>query len=107
MTVKKYVKRFKILNRHEHIRYGESILKCSILKSQHINNVAAQYLLGFNSNNKERVKYIALYDSMPKPNRNKRIVAYIVCSISLLIQAPLLSAHVQQDKYETNVSYKN
>ncbi|EOB7157447.1 M56 family metallopeptidase, partial [Staphylococcus aureus] len=96
----------KILNRHEHIRYGESILKCSILKSQHINNVAAQYLLGFNSNIKERVKYIALYDSMPKPNRNKRIVAYIVCSISLLIQAPLLSAHVQQDKYETNVSYK-
>lgn len=72
----------KILNRHEHIRYGESILKCSILKSQHINNVAAQYLLGFNSNIKERVKYIALYDSMPKPNRNKRIVAYIVCSIS-------------------------
>ncbi|HDC3345425.1 TPA: beta-lactam sensor/signal transducer MecR1, partial [Staphylococcus aureus] len=51
-------------------------------KSQHINNVAAQYLLGFNSNIKERVKYIALYDSMPKPNRNKRIVAYIVCSIS-------------------------
>ncbi|MEB7779995.1 beta-lactam sensor/signal transducer MecR1 [Mammaliicoccus fleurettii] len=96
----------KILNRHEHIRYGESILKCSILKSHHINNVAAQYLLGFNSNIKERVKYIALYDSMPKPNRNKRIVAYIVCSISLLIQAPLLSAHVQQDKYETNVSYK-
>ncbi|ORO16232.1 hypothetical protein B8A02_01700 [Staphylococcus aureus] len=46
------------------------------------NNVAAQYLLGFNSNIKERVKYIALYDSMPKPNRNKRIVAYIVCSIS-------------------------
>ena len=44
--------------------------------------VAAQYLLGFNSNIKERVKYIALYDSMPKPNRNKRIVAYIVCSIS-------------------------
>ncbi len=48
----------KILNRHEHIRYGESILKCSILKSQHINNVAAQYLLGFNSNIKERVKVI-------------------------------------------------
>ena len=75
------------MNRHEHIRYGESILKCSILKSQHINNVAAQYLLGFNSNIKRTCKYIALYDSMPKPNRNKRIVAYIVCSISLLIQA--------------------
>ena len=27
--------------------------------------MAAQYLLGFNSNIKERVKYIALYDSMP------------------------------------------
>ena len=97
----------KILNRREYIRYGDSILKCAMLKSERTHNATAQYLLGFNSNIKERITFITHYDSFPKPRRNKHFIAYSLCILSLLIQAPFLSAHIQQEEFKTDISWKD
>ncbi|WP_208639071.1 BlaR1 family beta-lactam sensor/signal transducer [Staphylococcus pseudoxylosus] len=95
----------KRLSQSNHQRYGEAILKCWAIQKQSVNDFAAKYLLGTQSNLKSRFVNISKFKS--SRNRKLKMIPYVVLSILILLQGVMVSAHSDKGEYTDDIKYTN
>lgn len=95
----------KRLSQSNHQRYGEAILKCWAIQKQSVNDFAAKYLLGTQSNLKNRFVNISKFKS--SRNRKLKMIPYVVLSILILLQGVMVSAHSDKGEYTDDIKYTN
>nr|QBC82558.1 MecR1 [Mammaliicoccus stepanovicii] len=95
----------KRLSQSNHQRYGEAILKCWAIQKRSVNDFAAKYLLGTQSNLKSRFVNISKFKS--SPNRKLKMIPYVVLSIWILLQGVMVSAHSDKGEYTDDIKYTN
>nr|QBC82610.1 MecR1 [Mammaliicoccus sciuri] len=93
------------LSQSNHTSYGKAILKCWDIQKQSVNNFAAKYLLGTQSNLKSRIVNISKFKNTR--NRKLKFLPYLVLSILILLQGLMVSAHSDKNEYTDDIKYTN
>ncbi len=95
----------KRLSQSNYQKYGEAILKCWAIQKHSVNDFAAKYLLGTQSNLKSRFVNISKFKSTR--SRKLKMIPYVVLSILILLQGSMVSAQSNKDVYKDNIKYTN
>lgn len=93
------------LSQSNHTSYGKAILKCWAIQKQSVNNFAAKYLLGTQSNLKSRIVNVSKFKNTR--NRKWKFLPYVVLSVLILLQGLMVSDHSDKNEYTDDIKYTN